>query len=468
MASENMNRMTEKELNILLQEMSAFNKFRDSTSWYEPDDVWKRPVRPQSFKHIVFDDVQNENISNYSTFTMNRILTAMYEMDFLFLPQTSNNVTRELSENYNSSIIKLKNKIIPVLEEKIFGYIDKEVYVTGDWNRETFEEYFNNKISTLSEKPESLVLIEKSSSRELVAKFLLMQHALDFLPESSHMIRYAKGDFGAEQSALFRVLLDEFGYGRHEEKHSTLFKKTLSSAGMYDNSHAYWNFYLNSTLMNNNYFHYITNDISKFFEYVGAITWAENSFGPYCRMIGNMLKETIKDIDVRYYEEHDHIDGFHGRMTLHEILNPLAKRFGNDVYVHFVKGIEVCGFLQKVMEKELCDQIRWMENKEKYVQLAKDIKRSVLDDIKKIPVAYLNEPLNELSVPHVHDGDEFCIVDEGMLRFCHGPDCYTDLLPGDCVVIRKNRLHGALVLSDYCKYRILSIGDYTKYANYKI
>jgi quercetin dioxygenase-like cupin family protein len=124
--------------------------------------------------------------------------------------------------------------------------------------------------------------------------------------------------------------------------------------------------------------------------------------------------------------------------------------------------------LQQIMEDDLCAQITWMNKRPLYRQLAMDIKQTVLENIENIPVAYLNEPKGELSVPHVHDGDEFCIVDEGLLRFCHGPDCFSDLSPGDCVVIAKNRLHGALVLSDFCKYRILSIGDYRQYATYSL
>lgn len=449
-----------------LQSLSKFRKFRDSDSWYIDDSVWIRPVRPQSFRFTDFEDVTDKNKFSYSTLTLNRILTALYEMDFLFMPETSENILEELRENYNKEIYDIKNRILPSIENHVFGFVKNKVKIGGEWNKQSFDAYFNKLTDGLSIKPASLSMTEQSTNKEMLGRFLLMQHALDFLPESSHMLRFAKGDYGSEQSALFRVLLDEFGYGRHEEKHSTLFKECLRSVGMLENSHAYWNFYLNSTLMNNNYFHKITTDTTRFFEYIGAITWAENSFGPYCNMVAGTLRECFDKVDVRYYEEHDHIDGYHGRMTLNELLHPLAERFGNQVYAEYVKGIESCRVLQDLMEEEFIFQITWMEKRKEFVSLAQKIKPAVLADIENIPVAHLNEPYNELSVPHCHDGDEFCIVDEGTLRFCHGPDCFTDLNPGDCVVIQKYRLHGALVISDYCKYRILSIGDYTKYENH--
>ena len=457
----------ENEFEAVLSYMARFEKFKDSKSWFIGEDVWKRPTRPQSFKYTKFEEVNRGNLLNYSTFTMNRILTALYELDFLFLPESSKDIITSINDNYSDDLLSYKANVLSLIEDKMFGFIENEVTVDGEWDRESFDEYFMFKSEQINNKPKSLEFIEKSKNKVILSKFLIMQHALDFLPESSHMVRYAKGDYGSEQSALFRVLLDEFGYGRHDEKHSTLFKKTLNSIGMLDNSHAYWNFYLNSTLLNNNYFHLITTKPTRFFEYIGAITWAENSFGPYCRMVSDTLKICFEDIDTRYYQEHDHIDGYHGTMTLNEILHPLAKRFGNQVYKEFVKGIEISCILQEIMESDLLEQLSWMEERDKYIEIAKRIKSNVLADIDNLPVASLNEPEGELSVPHNHDGDEFCIVDEGVLRFCHGPDWFTDLKAGDCVVIKKNRIHGALVLSDYCKYRILSIGDFEKYENYK-
>ncbi|KTT13357.1 cupin [Pseudomonas oryzihabitans] len=401
---------------------------------------------------------------------MNRALTALYEQDFLYLPAAADNIVDKLKEAYNEDLRVLAAGLIPELEKKVFTALRGDLLVGGEWNADIFKKYLADRLESPKNKEiqNSINLIHESSDSTMLANFLLIQHAVDFLPESSHMARLIKGDYGETQSAMFRVLLDEFGYGKHAAKHSSLFKDTLKSVGLLDNSHAYWNYYLTSTLLNNNYFHFLTRNPERFFEYVGAITYAENAFGPYCKKVGDLLEDCFEGADVRYYREHHHIDGYHGLMTLNEILIPLANRFGSSVYPEFVKGIEMCCMLAEVMEEDLCAQIAWMEKRNEYRQLAMDIKPKVLSEIKNIPVAFLDEPEGELSVPHVHDGDEFCIVDQGLLRFCHGPGCFSDLGPGDCVVIAKNRLHGALVLSERCHYRILSIGDYKKYANYTV
>lgn len=452
-----------------MERLGEIELYQDGEDWVEFESVWKRPLRPQAFPYTTFESVTQNTLLNYSSLTMNRTLTALYEQDFLYLPAASDTIIEDLKTAYSTPLRILANELITPLEEKVLGVLQRQVNVGGGWNKELFKCFLAEKLEPRGETgQDSLSLIQNARDPQLMIKLLLMQHAVDFLPESSHMARFAKGDYGDTQSAVFRVLLDEYGYGKHETKHSTLFKATLKSVGLLDNSHAYWNFYLTSSLLNNNYFHKLTRNPECFFEYVGAITYAENSFGPYCGRVKNLLLQHFSGVDPRYYTEHVHIDDFHGSMTLNEILLPLAERYGPSVYPEFVRGIEMSCMLQQIMEEDLCAQITWMDQRPLYRQLAMDIKHKVLGNIENIPVAYLNEPKGELSVPHVHDGDEFCIVDEGLLRFCHGPECFSDLSPGECVVIAKNRLHGALVLSDVCKYRILSIGDYRHYANYSL
>src|SRR3990167_4769682 len=62
------------------------------------------------------------------------------------------------------------------------------------------------------------------------AKQLLIQMAPDFLAEASPLARTILGSFGPEQSEMMKVLIDEYGYGVHHTKHSTLFEKTLETA----------------------------------------------------------------------------------------------------------------------------------------------------------------------------------------------------------------------------------------------
>ena len=117
-----------------------------------------------------------------------------------------------------------------------------------------------------------------------------------------------------------------------------------------------------------------------------------------------------------------------------------------------------------VISDELARQIV-DEAKRIMAELGMEIRDKVLADEANLPVARLIEPRGYLSVTHVHNGDELCVVDSGVLRFCSGPNSFVDLEAGQAVVIRRHRLHGAVPLSEVCHYNIYSIGDYRRYAD---
>ena len=455
---------------VIIERLATSPIFADVHTWEITEDPWRRPIRPNSLKYFKFEPTTQENHLNYAAFTLNRLLTALNELSYYFLPPEKFDRDGMYSSFYNENLRTMAALVVPQLETYALGFVAEKVSVSGDWDKNKFKEYFEERIIPLkSNVPESLQLVEQSRYPVQAVELLLMQHAVDFLIEASHMGRYALGDYGELQSQLFRILLDEFGYGVHKSKHSTLFKDVLQSVELYSNSHAYWQFYLNTTLLLNNYFHHITRNPEHFFKYIGAITLAENTFGPYCKAVAHTLQSVHGDkIDTRYYLEHAHIDKHHARMTYEDLLLPAIDRYGEAVIPEIVLGMEQTLYLQKLAEEDLCTQLTWMSKKDDYHELGMEIRDKVLMDQDNLSIARLIEPKGELSVTHVHDGDELCIVDQGVLRFVSGPNSFVDLQPGQAVVIQRNRLHGAIVLSDVCHYNIYSIKDYRRYADREV
>ncbi|MCH8958661.1 MAG: iron-containing redox enzyme family protein [Proteobacteria bacterium] len=137
------------------------------------------------------------------------------------------------------------------------------------------------------------------------------------------MARNVLGNFGLAQSELFKVLIDEYGYGVHEAKHSTLFGETLRSRGLSSDVHAYWQFYLASSLALTNYFHFVTRNHEHFFRYLGALYYTEASLAPATRKQSETLRAVHGDrVDTRYFDEHAHIDEDHARMVIDQIITP--------------------------------------------------------------------------------------------------------------------------------------------------
>jgi hypothetical protein len=450
-----------------LHDLAQLPIFADIDTWEIADNPWARPIRPTSFKYFHFRSSTPANHLDYAALTANRLLTALNEIDFLFLPERELAPQAAFREFYSEELRTLAAILVPRLSDHALGFVDAEVSVDGSWTRCQFQTYFQDRILPLKGQiPASLSRIVESRYPVQAAELLLMQHAVDFLTEASHMARYALGDYGDLQSQLFKVLLDEFGYGVHDTKHSTLFKRGLASVGLLPCSHAYWQFYLNTTLLLNNYFHRLTTRPRYFFRYLGAITLAENTFGPYCKAVASALRKVYGDrVETCYYDEHTHIDEHHGRMTYEDILLQAIDRHGQAIIPELVLGMEQTLYLQELAERDLAAQIDWMSKKDDYRALGMEIRDRVRADEASMPVARLIEPRGLLSVTHVHDGDELCIVDSGVLRFASGPNSFVDLQPNQAVVIRQHRLHGAVPLSEECRYNIYSIRDYRRYAD---
>ncbi len=450
-----------------LAALSRLPIFADVETWELGGDPWRRPVRPTSFRSLELGPASAETYLDYAAFTTNRLLTALNELDFLFLPDRGLAPIASYEQFYGEDLRTAAAIVKPRLAAHALGFVDEKVTVDGSWTKRQFETYFADRIVPLKHQlPASLSMIVESRYPVQAAELLLMQHAVDFLTEASHMARFALGDYGHLQSELFKVLLDEFGYGVHDTKHSTLFKRALESVGLLPHSHAYWQFYLNTTLLLNNYFHHLTTRPRHFFRYLGAITLAENTFGPYCEAVARVLREVHGDkAEVRYYTEHAHIDEHHGRMTYRDLALEAIDRHGEAIIPELVLGMEQTLYLQGLAERDLAAQLDWMSKKDAHHELGMEIRDRVLAEESTMPVARLIEPRGYLSVTHVHDGDELCVVHQGVLRFCSGPGSFVDLGEGQAVVIRRHRLHGAVPLSEICHYNIYSIRDYRRYAD---
>jgi mannose-6-phosphate isomerase-like protein (cupin superfamily) len=258
-------------------------------------------------------------------------------------------------------------------------------------------------------------------------------------------------------------VIDEYGYGVHKTKHSHLFEKTLESVGLESTPHTYWQFYLTSSLMLNNYYNYICADHSKFFRYLGAIFYAETTFIKSCEQMAKTMKKVFgSTVDARYFLEHVHIDHHHSRMVFDKLVKPAIATYGETVIPDIVRGFEEAKLLSDIADQDFIDQVHWADDGLKYKSLALPVYAKIQDGSIKPKMQQFIEPRGELSVTHVHDGDELCYIESGVMKFVTGDNRYTILNAGEGTVIHHNRLHGAIIESEECVYNIYSIGDYQK------
>jgi hypothetical protein len=177
-----------------------------------------------------------------------------------------------------------------------------------------------------------------------------------------------------------------------------------------------------------------------------------------------MLREVFgARIDTHYFDEHVHIDLHHGRMVFEKLVVPALARFGNSIIGEIARGIEEFRLLTEIAERDFIEQLDWCNRGEEYKQLAQPLQERILSGAVQCRKETYVEPLDELSVTHVHDNDELCMIESGVMDFVTGHNFVVPLHPGEGTVLLHNRLHGAIITSkEECVYHIFSIDDYKK------
>lgn len=440
--------------------------YLDNEEWVNEDNPYRRQLRPQVIKYLDFDKVlSKDEILDYESLAVQRLLTSIYEADLVFLP-TAGLAEKwdDFKQFYSSSNRALGEMVRPFLERKAFGFLDDEVTVSGKWTRDSLVEYLRTVEQRNPHQPSPAeTAIEESTDPQRAARMWLIQFAPDFLSEASPMIRNVLGNYGNHQSEWFKIIIDEYGYGVHHTKHSKLFEDTLRSVGLRSDIHHYWQYYLTSSLMVNNYFHYLGKNHELLFRYLGALYYTETTLVDFCQRAADLLTRVFDgDVDVTYFTEHVHIDTHHGRMALEKLILPIVDTYGEVVIPEIVRGFEEFQVIAELADQDFAAQIAWMDAGPVNKELHAPVWEAVQAGKVVAPVAHLVEPRGELSNTHCHDGDELCHIVSGTMRFVAGLDSYQILEAGQGTVIQRNRLHGAIIESEECVYEIHSIGDYQK------
>ena len=169
----------------------------------------------------------------------------------------------------------------------------------------------------------------------------LIQSGTDLLAEASASALGIVGEYGPPQSALFRILIDEFGYGVHDKKHSVLYRKTLQGFGLPTEYNACWPLFDTPAVALHNTIHYLFQNPRNFFRQIGFLLYAETSYQRSTGDHDRYLRKHHPTVDATYFSEHAHIDIHHSAMVVNEVVTPLVTRFGPEVGQEIILGAEL-------------------------------------------------------------------------------------------------------------------------------
>jgi hypothetical protein len=382
---------------------------------------------------------------------------SIYERDFVFLPAKDLDGKWNDFQVYYSDDLRLKGEMIrPQLERYVFSSVEREVQISGAWNIEAFSAYFDDFRRNLTASDNARLMTAITSARNPVAAAhtYLIQLAGDFLVESSAMARNAIGNYGQLQSELFKVVIDECGYGVHATKHSTLFQKVMESQHLDPIPHTYGQFYLPASLYLFNYYNYICRDHRHLFRYLGAILQVETSFGVTCKQMAEMMRAVFgPGAETDYFLEHMHIDNHHSRMVFEDLVKPAVAIYGNSALQDILRGFEESLLIGASATAGMLAQITWADS------LAADRSENSNGESRPLRLAPLTQaaPGRHWQGTQMSDADLTYKVKAGELDVVAGYGTVATFGPGQSVRIPAGVLYSIRSSSD-CVYDTMTNG----------
>ncbi|MFG2296977.1 iron-containing redox enzyme family protein [Streptomyces sp. NPDC048603] len=348
----------------LSQQFSRLPQFRSTNKPFILDNPYHRPMNPDALQALDWGrPLTQETFASNDSLLANRLLMNVYESDALFLPEAGlSKFESEFVDFYHQDSKVLGERIRPTTENFAFGFLDDSVGVSGKWDEDSLRAHLRHAVDQANNHGGRPVFDAILSSRDpkVAASTQIVQMALDGLTEATAMAQNLGGAFGPEQSELFKIFVDEFGYGVFPAKHSTLFMDMCRSVGMSTTPHHYWFFYLPSSIAINNYFYWATRNRSGFFRYIGAMAFLEASFASFFVELEKLFSEAYGGVvDTRYCDEHAHIDQHHGRMAIEDLLIPLARKHGPVAAKGLLQGVEEIQLLARLADEDLLAQLTW-------------------------------------------------------------------------------------------------------------
>ncbi len=279
---------------------------------------------------VRMDGRRLEEAPEKALYVKHQALLRSYQGRYVLLPSVApkGDIIAALSQRYDPRAMLSLDAMRADLEDEVIApvLLAASERVAGQDARS----YMERLLPQVRNTPPSAFLsyLDASPQREHHYRNFLIQSSADLLAEASASALGVVGEFGEPQSALFRILIDEFGYGEHAKKHSQLFRKTLSGFDLNTEYNAYWPLWDTPALAIHNTIHCLFQSPRHFFKQVGFLLFAETAYQHSTGEHFRYLKKHHPSVDGTYFGEHAHIDIHHTRMVVEEVVVPLVDKFG--------------------------------------------------------------------------------------------------------------------------------------------
>lgn len=185
----------------------------------------------------------------------------------------------------------------------------------------------------VSPPPSASGLYFRDEVTEAGYRRLLAIASLDGLVEASQLSRTLGGTSNEIHAVMTRLLVEEYGGGRLQRKHSTFFTAMLNELGMSAEPENYFELVPWEVLAAINHSFLLSERKRFYLRYVGGLLYTEVSvpagFDNYRAAAERLgMSETARG----YWELHIREDERHGRWMLHDVALPLAAKYPSNAW----------------------------------------------------------------------------------------------------------------------------------------
>ena len=272
-------------------------------------------------------------------YVKHQALMRCYQARYVLLPSQApaGGLLGPMQRHYDPARMQALDAVRPALEADLIAPL------VGEGTGASASDYIEAMLAEIREADENpfTAWLATKDHRDDHYRNFLVQSSPDLLAEASASALGVVGEFGEPQSALFRILIDEFGYGAYPKKHSILYRAAMRGFGLDDEYNGYWPLWDTEALRLHNVIHWLFQNPRNLFRQVGFLLYAEAAYQRSTQAHYRHLTRFNPDVDARYFGEHAHIDLHHTRMIIEDVVAPLIGKFGEAVGKEVIAGAEL-------------------------------------------------------------------------------------------------------------------------------
>ncbi|WP_322102140.1 peptide synthetase [Paraburkholderia sp. J41] len=437
----------------LIKQFAAAQAFRSASvgELVLDDDFHRRPLRPEDFEFLKFmKPVRSDNVSRLPSLASNRTLLSIYELDVMRPPRGASAADwARFSDFYRDDVRTLGAQLAPFLEAYAFSYLG------GEASGEESDDALAQRLARIADDEsvfwsETFARLVRNDYLEEGLRFIAIQRWA-LAPSRRHALGRAAA--GGRFDALPANAMP-FADGNDQDHE--LIGRVAQHVGVTRQQHAYWQFYLPTSMAKTNLLLALARRPDRAFALAGAAFAAEAEWLAFVGALeracahlrspqraGGDLQARRADLDAR----------------MRRALQSVGERYGANARAQFVQGLVAGDHLAERARWDLGEQLKWLSAIPRFCDFARRISARIDAECPGIDRETFVEPHEMCSTTHVHNDHRLVTIQEGEMLFWGNLGMQLQMFEGDMVLIPDGRLHGSTVTSGECTYHQPIIPD---------